>query len=137
MGVLLSLSTSRAVRDADLVIGVGAAFPTNIFTSSGWQRRAAAPLRVLLLVVVPPFALAHSGLVSFVNALYFCRGVQRVILSIMPMLILRGARKHGDQTPRWQCNWITHPLLQISTVAVPWPARYAIASLLGYLPSGW
>ncbi|RJK64841.1 amino acid permease [Serratia marcescens] len=117
--------------------GLGGSFLTNIFDKFRLGNDE-LPLRrfgVLLLVVVPPFALAYSGLVSFVNALYFAGVFSGVILSIMPMLILRGARKHGDQTPRWQCNWITHPLLQISIVLLYLAsAVYAIASLLGYLP---
>ncbi|MBS6088771.1 MAG: amino acid permease [Serratia marcescens] len=120
--------------------GLGGSFLTNIFDKFRLGNDE-LPLRrfgVLLLVVVPPFALAYSGLVSFVNALYFAGVFSGVILSIMPMLILRGARKHGDQMPRWQCNWITHPLLQISIVLLYLAsAVYAIASLLGYLPSGW
>ena len=98
--------------------GLGGSFLTNIFDKFRLGNDE-LPLRrfgVLLLVVVPPFVLAYSGLVSFVNALYFAGVFSGVILSIMPMLILRGARKHGDQTPRWQCNWITHPLLQVSIV---------------------
>ncbi|EJD6707954.1 amino acid permease [Serratia marcescens] len=120
--------------------GLGGSFLTNIFDKFRLGNDE-LPLRrfgVLLLVVVPPFALAYSGLVSFVNALYFAGVFSGVILSIMPMLILRGARKQGDQTPRWQCNWITHPLLQVSIVLLYLAsAVYAIASLLGYLPSGW
>lgn len=120
--------------------GLGGSFLTNIFDKFrlGNDEQPLRRFGVLLLVVVPPFALAYSGLVSFVNALYFAGVFSGVILSIMPMLILRGARKHGDQTPRWQCNWITHPLLQISIVLLYLAsAVYAIASLLGYLPSGW
>lgn len=120
--------------------GLGGSFLTNIFDKFrlGNDEQPLRRFGVLLLVVVPPFALAYSGLVSFVNALYFAGVFSGVILSIMPMLILRGARKHGDQTPRWQCNWITHPLLQISIVLLYLAsAVYAVASLLGYLPSGW
>ncbi|WP_346826288.1 amino acid permease [Serratia inhibens] len=120
--------------------GLGGSFLTNIFDKFrlGDDEQPLRRFGVLLLVVVPPFALAYSGLVSFVNALYFAGVFSGVILSIMPMLILRGARKHGDQTPRWQCNWITHPLLQISIVLLYLAsAVYAVASLLGYLPSGW
>ncbi|WP_199635738.1 amino acid permease [Serratia sp. PAMC26656] len=120
--------------------GLGGSFLTNIFDKFrlGNDEQPLRRFGVLLLVVVPPFALAYSGLVSFVNALYFAGVFSGVILSIMPMLILRGARKHGDQTSRWQCNWITHPLLQSSIVLLYLAsAVYAIASLLGYLPSGW
>lgn len=74
--------------------GLGGSFLTNIFDKFRLGNDE-LPLRrfgVLLLVVVPPFALAYSGLVSFVNALYFAGVFSGVILSIMPMLILRGAQ---------------------------------------------
>ena len=120
--------------------GLGGSFLTNIFDKFRLGNDE-LPLRrfgVLLLVVLPPFVLAYSGFVSFVNALYFAGVFSGVVLSVMPMLILRGARKHGDMTPRWQCNWITHPLLQASIVLLYLAsAVYAIASLLGYLPAGW
>ncbi|EFE96488.1 aromatic amino acid transport family protein [Serratia odorifera] len=120
--------------------GLGGSFLTNIFDKFrlGDDEQPLRRFGVLLLVVVPPFVLAYSGFVSFVNALYFAGVFSGVILSIMPMLILRGARKNGDMTPRWQCNWITHPLLQISIVLLYLSsAVYAIASLLGFLPAGW
>lgn len=120
--------------------GLGGSFLTNIFDqfSLGNDEQPLRRFGVLMLVVLPPFVLAYSGLVSFVNALYFAGVFSGVILSIMPMLILRGARKHGDQTPRWRCSWITHPLLQVSIVLLYLgSAVYAIASLFGYLPSGW
>ncbi|CAI1077146.1 amino acid permease [Serratia quinivorans] len=120
--------------------GLGGSFLTNIFDQFrlGNDEQPLRRFGVLMLVVLPPFVLAYSGLVSFVNALYFAGVFSGVILSIMPMLILRGARKHGDQTPRWQCSWITHPLLQICIVLLYLgSAVYAIASLFGYLPSGW
>ncbi|MDR0219525.1 MAG: amino acid permease [Enterobacteriaceae bacterium] len=120
--------------------GLGGSFLTNIFDKFrlGNDEQPLRRFGVLLLVVIPPFMLAYSGLVSFVNALYFAGVFSGVILSIMPILILRGARQHGDQIPRWQCGWITHPLLQISIVLVYLAsAVYAVASLLGYLPSGW
>jgi amino acid permease len=120
--------------------GLGGSFLTNIFDqfSLGNDEQPLRRFGVLMLVVLPPFVLAYSGLVSFVNALYFAGVFSGVILSIMPMLILRGARKYGDQTPRWQCSWITHPLLQVSIVLLYLgSAVYAIPSLFGYLPSGW
>ncbi|MFC0228219.1 aromatic amino acid transport family protein [Serratia aquatilis] len=120
--------------------GLGGSFLTNIFDQFrlGNDEQPFRRFGVLLLVVLPPFALAYSGLVSFVNALYFAGVFSGVILSIMPMLILRGARERGDQTPLWQCNWITHPVLQVSIVLLYLgSAVYAIAALFGYLPAGW
>ena len=94
---------------------------------------------VLLVVAIPPFALAYSGMVSFVNALYFAGVFSGVILSIMPILMLKGARQRGDLTPGWTCPaWMTHPLIQCFIVLLYLcSAAYAIASAVGYLPAGW
>ncbi|MFB2864020.1 aromatic amino acid transport family protein [Aeromonas sp. MdU4] len=120
--------------------GLGGSFLTNIFDKFqlGDDEQPLKRFGVLCLVVIPPLFLAYGGLVSFVNALYFAGVFSGVILSVMPMLILRGARKQGDQVPLWQCNWITHPFLQASIVLLYLgSAVYAIASLFGYLPAGW
>jgi amino acid permease len=94
---------------------------------------------VLTIVAIPPFILAYSGMVSFVNALYFAGVFSGVILSIMPILMLKGARQRGDITPGWTCPaLITHPLIQTFIVLLYLcSAVYAIASALGYLPAGW
>ncbi|MGL4859113.1 MAG: aromatic amino acid transport family protein [Enterobacteriaceae bacterium] len=120
--------------------GLGGSFLSNIFDKFR-IRGAEQPLRRfgwLMVVVLPPFVLAYSGMVSFVNALYFAGVFSGVILSIMPILILRGARRYGDQQPCWQCRGITHPLLQCGIVLLYlFSAVYALAALLGYLPAGW
>lgn len=54
---------------------------------------------VLAIVCVPPFILAYSGMVGFVNALYFAGVFSGVILSIMPILMLRSARKSRRHRP--------------------------------------
>lgn len=121
--------------------GLGGSLLTNIGDRFNWQVDSAARQRMLamLLVVAPPFALAYSGLVSFVNALYIAGVFSGVVLSIMPMLILQNARKQGDTQPRWQCRrWLTHPLIKSVIVLIYLAsALYAIASLFNLLPSGW
>lgn len=121
--------------------GLGGSFLTNIFDHFKLGSDDYLPRRiaVLALVSIPPFILAYSGLVSFMNALYFAGVFSGVILSIMPILMLKGARKSGDHEPLWQCNrFIVHPFIQISIVVLYLLAVvYAIASLFGYLPKGW
>lgn len=119
--------------------GLGGSFLTNIFdkfrlgSDEQWRRR----FIVLLIVALPPFVLAYSGLTSFVDALYFAGVFSGVILSVIPILMLRGARKNGDITPAWQCR-VTHPVLQIIIVVLYISsAFYAVISVLGYLPAGW
>jgi amino acid permease len=121
--------------------GLGGSFLTNIFDKFrlGEDTQMGRRFLVLLIVAIPPFILAYSGMVSFVNALYFAGAFSGVILSIMPILILKGARRHGDITPTWQCrSLITHPVIQALIVLLYLAsAVYAVASALGYLPAGW
>ncbi|KZE27302.1 amino acid permease [Crenobacter luteus] len=120
--------------------GLGGSFLTNIFDKFrlGAESRTGTRLAVLAVVALPPFALAYSGLVGFVNALYFAGAFSGVILSILPILMLRAARRSGDHAPAWRCGWIANPLLQGAVVAIYLAsAVYAIASGLGFLPAGW
>ena len=121
--------------------GLGGSFLTNIFDkfhSLGAESQPKTRLVVLGLVCVPPFVLAYSGMVGFVNALYFAGAFSGVILSIMPILMLRAARRHGDLQPAWQCGWIAHPAVQATIVLIYLAsAAYAICSALDLLPAGW
>ncbi|WP_342246844.1 amino acid permease [Pseudomonas sp. OTU5201] len=121
--------------------GLGGSFLTNIFDKFhklGPENRPKTRLLVLAIVCVPPFVLAYSGMIGFVNALYFAGAFSGVILSIMPILMLRSARRHGDLQPAWQCGWIAHPLIQVFIVMIYLAsAAYAICSALNLLPSGW
>lgn len=121
--------------------GLGGSFLTNIFDkfhSLGAETQPKTRLVVLGLVCVPPFVLAYSGMVGFVNALYFAGAFSGVILSIMPILMLRAARRNGDLQPAWQCGWIAHPAVQATIVAIYLAsAAYAVCSALDLLPAGW
>lgn len=125
--------------------GLGGSFFTNIFdqfklseTIDG-EDQIVRRILVLGIVSIPPFLLAYSGLVSFVNALYFAGTFSGVVLSIMPIMMLRGARQKGDLQPLWTCHaWITQPAIQICIVMIySLTAVYAILSLFGLLPQGW
>lgn len=121
--------------------GLGGSFMTNIFdkfqglgSETNWKSR----LGVLVLVSVPPFVLAYSGMVGFVNALYFAGVFSGVTLSIMPILMLRSARRQGDVAPAWQCGWIAHPVIQVAVVILYLCSMaYAIAGAFGWLPASW
>ncbi len=120
--------------------GLGGSFLTNIFDKFrlGAESDTKTRLMVLAAVCVPPFVLAYSGMVGFVNALYFAGTFSGVILSILPIMMLREARRSGDQAPAWACGWIANPVLQICVVLIYLAsAFYAVASGLGFLPSGW
>ena len=57
---------------------------------------------------------------------------------ILPVFMLRSARKHGDHAPCWRCGWIAHPIMQFLVVVLFASAGiYAIFSLCGWLPAAW
>ncbi|WP_051148039.1 amino acid permease [Metapseudomonas resinovorans] len=120
--------------------GLGGSLFSNIFDhfrlgSDDNRRRR---LAVLAVVSVPPFLLAYSGLANFVDALYFAGTFGGVLMGIIPILLLNAARRRGDRTPEFSCGWYAHPLVQ-GAIVLMFAASgvYAIASLLGLLPSSW
>ncbi|MFZ4833732.1 aromatic amino acid transport family protein [Rouxiella sp. Mn2063] len=121
--------------------GLGGSLLTNIGDRFRWDVDNVARRRLyaILLVVIPPFVLAYSGLISFVNALYIPGVFSGVVLSIMPMFILKGARRSGDQQTLWQCSAaITHPLVKGMIVLIYLASVvYAMMSLFDVLPVGW
>ncbi|MCO1688064.1 hypothetical protein FA455_10645, partial [Pseudomonas aeruginosa] len=69
---------------------------------------------------------------------YFAGAFSGVILSIMPILMLRSARRNGDFEPAWKCGWIAHPAIQAVIVTIYLAsAAYAICSAMNLLPAGW
>lgn len=119
---------------------VGETFLTNIVDRlhfpSEWDRKYR--LISLAIVVVPPFYLAYSGLVGFVGAIYFAGAFAGVVMSIIPVMMLREARRTGDRTPEWTCGVIAHPAVQYSLIIIfCGGAIYAILDLLKVLPHGW
>ena len=49
----------------------------------------------LAFIVIPPVLLAYSGLVGFVNAIFSAGTFGGIIMSILPVFMLRSARKHA------------------------------------------
>lgn len=121
--------------------GIGGSFLTNIADRFSWRVDDSLKIRAgaVSLVAIPPFVLAYSGLVGFVDALYFAGVFSGVVLSIVPYLIVRGARRHGNRTPEWTCPaWMTNPLIYI-TIFIMYSASavYAVLAKFKLLPAGW
>ncbi|MDO4232480.1 MAG: aromatic amino acid transport family protein [Lautropia sp.] len=121
--------------------GIGGSFLTNIadrFSLPVDTNKGARALAVAV-VAIPPFWLAYSGMVGFVDALYFAGVFSGVVLSIVPYLIVKGARTSGNRAPEWQCPaWMTHPLIYTTIFLLyGFSAVYAVLSKLGMLPEGW
>lgn len=119
---------------------ISESFLTNMIDRLGFKSETDVKTRAfcLVVIVVPPVLLAYSGLVGFVNAIFSAGTFGGIIMSILPVFMLRSARIHGDKQPCWQCGWIAHPIMQVLVVALFLSAGvYAIFSILGLLPSAW
>ena len=119
---------------------IAESFLTNMIDRLGFKSETDIRTRAacLAFIVIPPVLLAYSGLVGFVNAIFSAGTFGGIIMSILPVFMLRSARKHGDKKPCWQCGWIAHPIMQTLVVLLFASAGvYAILSLCGWLPAAW
>jgi len=119
---------------------VGGTYLTNIVDKFKFKSEEDFKTRLIciVIVVVPPFILAYSGLVSFVDAIYMAGTFGGVIMAILPALMLRGSRKNGDLEPDWKCGWFASPVVMIIMIILFCGAGlYAILDMVGVLPSAW
>lgn len=95
-------------------------------------------LPITIFIIAIPLILVLNGLVGFVNAIYFAGAFAGAIMAILPIFMLRGARKNGDMEPVWTCGWMANPIIQgVIIVLYFGTALYAILSILKLLPAGW
>ncbi len=119
---------------------VGGSMLTNIVDMFKFKSEDDPKTRVTAIacVALPPFALAYSGLVSFVDAIYLAGTFGGVIMSILPALMLNSARKNGDMEPSWKCGWYASKGMQAVIITLFCAAAvYALFNLAGILPSAW
>ena len=119
---------------------IGLTLLTNIFDRFSWPATGSVRHRAMgiALVAVPPFLIAAIGLAGFVSALGYAGGFAGAIMSIIPVLMLRQARRHGDREPEWQAGWVAHPVVQVLLVAVFGLAfLYSLLTIVGLVPQGW
>lgn len=89
-------------------------------------------------VAVPPFIIAYSGLVGFVDALAIAGAFAGVVMAIIPVMMINKARKVNEQTPAWTCGRLAHPAIQVLLIVVFTSAAiYTFLGLLNILPKGW
>ncbi|MBP6684118.1 MAG: hypothetical protein KA158_01745 [Leucobacter sp.] len=113
---------------------------TNIFDRFKWPAEGAPGYRVaaIALIAVPAFLIGVFKLAGFVSALGYAGGFAGAIMSIVPVLMLRRARKFGDQEPVWRAGWISHPVIQGLLIGVFGLAFiYSLVSAFGLVPDGW
>lgn len=95
-------------------------------------------LPVFLVIIGIPLFLTFSGLVGFVDAIYFSGTFAAAIMAILPILMIRGARKHGDMEPVWTCGRLASwPIQGVIIIMYLGTAIYAIVGAFGLLPAGW
>lgn len=119
---------------------VGGSFLTNIIDMFHFKSETDFMTRLVsvICVCVPPFLLAYSGMVGFVDAIYLAGTFGGVIMSILPVMMLNSARKSGDIEPHWKCGWYSAGWVQaLLIVLFCGAAVYAIFDLMGILPSAW
>ena len=119
---------------------VGGSMLTNIVDMFKFRNEHDTKTRLvaILSVGLPPFILAYSGLIGFVDAIYLAGTFGGVIMSILPALMVNSARKNGDVEPDWKCGWYAQRWVQIVIIVLFCSAAfYAIFDLMGILPSAW
>jgi amino acid permease len=119
---------------------VGGSFVSNIVDKFNLKNEndTLTRLVIIAIVVLPAFYLAYSGKVSFVDAIYLAGTFGGVVMSIVPVLMIRGARKNGDREPEWTCGFIAGNFVQTLLIVIFCAgAIYAILSMMGLLPAGW
>ena len=119
---------------------VGESFLTSIVDKFHFKSETDVKTRLFCIccVAIPPFALAYSGLVGFVDAIYLAGTFGGVIMSVLPVMMFRAARKTGDVEPKWTCGWIAATWIQVVMIVLFCSAAvYAVLSLFGMLPAAW
>ncbi len=119
---------------------IAESFLTNCIERLGFRSERDIQSRALCLafIVIPPIFLASSGLVGFVSAIFSAGTFGGIIMSVLPVFMLRSARKKGDQEPCWQCGWLAaRPIQELVLVVFLASGVYALLSMAGMLPKGW
>ena len=119
---------------------IAESFLTNCIKRLGFRSERDIRSRALCLafIVIPPIFLASSGLVGFVSAIFSAGTFGGIIMSVLPVFMLRSARKKGDQEPCWQCGWLAaRPIQELVLVVFLASGVYALLSMAGMLPKGW
>lgn len=119
---------------------VGGSMLTNIVDMFKLKDEHDSKTRLIAIActALPPFVLAYAGLVSFVDAIGWAGTFGGVIMSIVPVLMLKNARKKGEIEPEWKCGWYAHPAIQWAIIIVfSLTAIYFVCSMVGILPAGW
>ncbi len=95
-------------------------------------------LGIIIAITAIPLVMVLGNLIGFVDAIYATGAFAGIIMALLPIFMLRKARKNGDMEPAWQCGWMFSPAMQgIMFLVYGITTLYAVFNLLGMLPAGW
>lgn len=95
-------------------------------------------LPIMLIVLGIPFFLTVTGMVSFIDAVYFSGTFAAAIMAILPIFMVNNARKYGEIEPVWNCGKLASPIIQLIIIVLyGGTIIYAILGTMGILPAGW
>lgn len=83
---------------------------------SEWDKRYR--LAAISIVTIPPFVVAYSGLVGYVEAISLAGAFAGVLMAVIPILMVNRARRFGEREPEWTCGKLAHPVVQIAILVV-------------------
>lgn len=94
-------------------------------------------LPIMVVVLGIPFFLTVTGMVSFIDAVYFSGTFAAAIMAILPIFMVNNARKYGEIEPVWNCGKLASPIIQL-IIIVLWWRNYYICNIRyrGYFTSG-
>src|SRR5699024_9295975 len=119
---------------------IGQSLLTNIVDKLKFPSEWDIKFRLIALscVALPPFIIAYTGLVGFVDVLSLTGSFSGVIMGILPVVMLNRARKNGTREPEWTCGKLAHPLVQGLIIFIFVSASvYTMLKMFNILPSGW
>lgn len=103
---------------------------------SEWNKKIR--FAIILIITIIPLGLVLGNIIGFVDAIYATGSFAGIIMVLLPIFMLKKARKNGDIDPAWTCGWMFHPItLGIMFLVYGATTLYAIFNLLGLLPAGW
>ena len=103
---------------------------------SEWDKKTR--LNITIVITLVPAVMVLGNLIGFVDAIYATGAFAGIIMALLPIFMLRSARKNGDIEPSWTCGWMFSPAMQIIMFLVYGiTTLYAVFNLLGLLPAGW
>lgn len=119
---------------------IGGSLLTNIVDKFKFPSEWDVKYRIISIaaVAVPPFIIAYSGLVGFVDAISIAGAFAGAVMAILPVMMINKARKVNEREPEWTCGRLANPLIQsVLIILFVGAGLYTLLGLFNILPKGW